>query len=152
MLWTVFPVQHVGSIFKKHLKGGLLFVPSFCSCRCLHTIHSSVLGVVAPLKITASFCYTVVPLSPAYVLQQRSPLNCQKNGVKYNKSTCLYYELKYEIKVRWAVSFLPHLDDEAPLRSSTTVELFAETERASWSSVAKEGWKYTDPTEELSWC
>lgn len=152
MLWTVFPVQHDGCIVKKHLKRVLLFVPSSVSCCSLHTICSSVLGVVAPLKITAPFCYTVVPLSPAYVLQQRSLLNSQKNGVKYDKSTCLHYQLKYEIEVRHAVSFLSHLDDEAPLKSSASVELFVETERASWSSVAKEGWKYTDPTEELSWC
>lgn len=89
MLWTVFPVQHDGCIVKKHLKRVLLFVPSSVSCCSLHTICSSVLGVVAPLKITAPFCYTVVPLSPAYVLQQRSLLNSQKNGVKYDKSTCL---------------------------------------------------------------
>lgn len=59
----------------------------------------------------------------------RSPLTSQKNTVEYNKSLCLHYQLKYEIKVRRAVSFLPHLDDEAPLRGNASVELLVETKR-----------------------
>lgn len=88
--------------------------------RCLHTVRSSL----------ASFCSTVVPLSPACVLQQRSPLTSQKNPVEYDKSPCLQYQPPYEIKVWRAVGFLSLLDDEAPLRSSAGVEVLVETEQS----------------------